>query len=67
MPESAGCDVRIEAPVSAKRLPGFEKRGDGWYETENFGSASKKIHLDIEAGVSSIRVIRVPGDEGVAL
>jgi hypothetical protein len=67
VPESAGCDVRIEAPVSAKRLPGFEKRGDGWYETENFASASKKIHLDIEAGVSSIRVIRVPGDEGVAL
>ena len=67
VPESVGCDIRIEAPVSAKRLPGFEKRGDGWYETDNFETATRKIHLDIDAGVSSIRVIRVAGGEGVEL
>jgi len=67
VPESVGCDVRIEAPMSAKRLPGFEKREDGWYETDNIATATRKIHLDIDAGVSSIRVIRVAGDEGVEL
>jgi hypothetical protein len=67
VPESVGCDVRIEAPMSAKRLPGFEKRGDGWYETDNFATASRKIHLDIDAGVSSIRVLRVADGEGVDL
>jgi hypothetical protein len=67
VPEWAGCDVRIDAALSWKRLPGFEARGDGWYETENFATAAKKIHLDISAGVSSIRVIRVAGDGGVDL
>jgi len=67
VPESVGCDVRIEAPVSSKRLPGFEKRGDGWYETDNLATAARKIHLDIDAGVSSIRVIRVADGEGLDL
>jgi len=53
--------------MSAKRLPGFEKRENGWYETDNIATATRKIHLDIDAGVSSIRVIRVAGDEGVEL
>lgn len=67
VPESAGCDIRIEAPMSSKRLPGFEKTGDGWYETDNLATAERKIHLNIEAGVSSIRVIRVAAEEGVDL
>lgn len=67
IPESVGCDLRIDAPMSAKRLQGFEKRGDGWYETENIASATKKIHLEVDAGVSSIRVIRVATEGGIEL
>jgi hypothetical protein len=67
VPESVGCNVNIDAPVSSKRLQGFEHRGGGWYETENFATAEKKVHLEISAGVSSIRVIRVPGDGGIDL
>jgi hypothetical protein len=62
VPESAGCRVRVEAPLSGKRLPGFEKVGKGEYETENFSSAEKKISLLLHAGVSSIRVTRVRVD-----
>ena len=58
VPESAGCEVRIEAPLSSKRLPGFTKVGSGEYQTENFGSAGKSISISIHAGVSSVRVTR---------
>jgi hypothetical protein len=50
-----------------KRLPGFEKRSSTWFETENLSTARRKIHLEIEAGVSSIRVYRVPEGEGLDL
>jgi hypothetical protein len=58
VPESAGCQVHVEAPISSKRLPGFVKMGDGEYRTENFSSAARKITIDIQAGASSIRVTR---------
>jgi hypothetical protein len=58
VPESAGCELRVEAPLSSKRFPGFEKLGDGEYRTENFSSAERKISVTIHAGVSSIRVTR---------
>jgi hypothetical protein len=67
VPESVGCDLRLETGLSVKRLPGFEKRTSTWYETENISAARRKIHLDIEAGVSSIRVFRVADGDGVEL
>jgi hypothetical protein len=58
VPESAGCEVRVEAPLSSKRLPGFTKVRDGIYQTDNFGTAEKSIRINVEAGVSSVRVTR---------
>ena len=58
VPESAGCEVRIEAPLSSKRLSGFTKVRSGEYQTENFGTAGKSISIRIHAGVSSVRVNR---------
>jgi hypothetical protein len=58
VPESVGCQARIQAPLTSKRFPGFEKKEKGVYETENFSSAKKKIYIEIDAGVSSIRVER---------
>jgi len=58
VPESVGCEVHVQAPISSKRLPGFERMGDGEYRTENFASAERKISIDIQAGASSIRVSR---------
>jgi hypothetical protein len=58
IPESAGCEIQVEAPMSSKRFPGFEKLGNGEYRTENFSSAERKISINIHAGVSSIRVTR---------
>lgn len=58
VPESAGCEVHLETALSSKNFPGFTKTADGTWRTENFGSAGSTITLDIEAGVSSIRVER---------
>ncbi len=58
VPESAGCEVRVEGALASKHFPGFEKVGSGEYRTENFASAERKISIAIHAGVSSIRVSR---------
>jgi hypothetical protein len=58
VPESVGCEIRVEAPLSSKRFPDFKKVGDGEYQTENYYSAEKKISIAVRAGVSSVRVSR---------
>jgi hypothetical protein len=58
VPESAGCEVHVESALSSKHFPGFTKAGEGVYRTENFGEAKSTISLNIEAGVSSIKVER---------
>lgn len=58
VPESSGCEVRLDAPLSSKRLPGFQSANKGVYRTENFDSSDRKIFVRVDAGVSSIRVSR---------
>lgn len=58
VPESTGCEVTIDAPISSKHLPGFQRFGEGVYRTDNFDSSDRKIFITIDAGVSSIRVTR---------
>jgi hypothetical protein len=58
VPESAGCDIEVDAGLSSKSFPGFEKMKSGTYRTENFENADHKIHISVDAGVSSIKVVR---------
>jgi hypothetical protein len=58
VPESLGCEVRIDAPVSSKHLSGFQAAGSGVYRTDNFDSSDHKIFMRVDAGVSSIGVTR---------
>jgi hypothetical protein len=58
VPESVGCEVRLETALSGKRLSGFEKISSNRYQTSNFDSAAKKVYVDVSAGVSQIRVER---------
>jgi hypothetical protein len=59
IPDASGCEIRAEAPLSSKDFRGFTKIHSGVYQTENFDSASKKIYIDVHAGVSSLSVKRV--------
>ena len=58
VPESAACEVELETALSSKHFPGFTKSGEGIYRTENFSTAKSTISVNIEAGVSSIKVER---------
>ena len=58
VPESAGCELRVDAPLSSTSFEGFTRVEKGRYETENFPAAERKITLRIAAGVSKIRVER---------
>ncbi len=58
VPENTGCDLEITAVMSGKHLPGFTKINNGHYQTENYDTAKNKIHLNVDAAVSSFRIIR---------
>jgi hypothetical protein len=58
VPESAGCELRVDAPLSSKHFRGFTKVADGEYRSENYSSAEKKISVSVHAGVSSVKVER---------
>lgn len=58
VPESAGCEVRLQTALSGKRMRGFEKISGNRYQTSNFDGAASKIYIDVEAGVSQITVER---------
>jgi hypothetical protein len=58
VPESVGCEVRLQTALSGKRIRGFEKVSSNRYQTTNFEDAAKKISIDVEAGVSQITVER---------
>lgn len=58
VPESVGCEVRIDGGLASKKLVDFEKIRDGMYQTANFAQQQKRIYIDADAGVSSLRVVR---------
>jgi hypothetical protein len=58
VPENAGCDLDITAVLSGKQLLGFKKVSNGHYQTENYKTAKNKIHLNVDAAVSSFRIER---------
>lgn len=58
VPTSSGCEIKDNAHVGSTDYDGFTKTdGDTW-QTDNFDSASKKIYIDVDTGVSSVTVIR---------
>ncbi len=58
VPENTGCDLEITAVMSGKHLSGFTKVNNGHYQTENYDTAKNKIQLNVDAAVSSFRIIR---------
>lgn len=58
VPQNSGCQIRDDAKLSSKSFPDFVETGDGTYRTSNFDNSKKKIFIDFEAGVSSIKIRR---------
>jgi hypothetical protein len=58
VPATAGCEVRVGGGLSSKNIKGFEKINPRTYRTGQFDEAAQKIFVDVDAGLSSIHVIR---------
>jgi hypothetical protein len=58
VPSETGCELNIEAPLSSKSVAGFMHLSKGHYQSENFDSAAEHCTINVDAGVSSIRVDR---------
>lgn len=58
IPESSGCELKINTVLSGRTITGFEKIDHGLYRTENFDQAENKIYMEVNAAVSSYTIKR---------
>ena len=58
IPESSGCEIRSESFLVSKNFSGFDKHKKGVYRTQNFDDNPKKIYINIDAAISSLKIRR---------
>ena len=58
IPESVGCEVRIDGMLNDKNLGDLQKVSDGLYRSPGFDQATRKIIIDYEAGLSEVNIRR---------
>ncbi len=57
LPKDVGCEIYYDNRLGKAHFDGFVKKGDAM-RTDNFDTASKKISINLDSGVSSISVHR---------
>jgi len=58
VPATSGCEVITNTFLSSRDLKGFTKVEDHQYQTSGFNKSMKKVYISLEAGITSIEVIR---------
>ena len=58
VPKGSGCQIISKTGLSSTDYNGFDKKEDGVYETANFATATHKIYLTFDGGLSSFDVTR---------
>lgn len=58
VPYNSGCRIKSDLVLSSKSLKDFNKQDSGNYITSNYDSSENKIDIEVDAGVSSFKVIR---------
>lgn len=58
VPQNAGVEIRTETVLTSRDFEGFKKVSKGHYRTDNFNTATNKIFIEVDAGVSSLEVTR---------
>lgn len=56
VPKTVGVKLDVQAGLSSKDLQDFTDLGDGQYESKDYSSATKKITISLDLGVSSLDV-----------
>lgn len=60
IPEDAGCEIKADVSFSSKNFQGFKNIESDLFRTDNFENAKKKIYINIDSGISSLKVTRYP-------
>jgi hypothetical protein len=58
IPRTVGCQIKIKSGMSSQDFDEFTKQADGTYTTDGFSSASKKIIINLNGGLSDFEVKR---------
>ena len=58
IPTNSGCRIRSKTGLSSKDFTGFTKVGNDTYETPNFKTATNKIFISFDGGLSNFEVKR---------
>jgi len=58
VPQSSGCKVLTNTVLTSKSLDGFDKLENGEYITDNFSTSDNTIVIEVDAAISSLKVIR---------
>lgn len=58
VPETSGCEIRLDGALSSKSFSGFDKIETGLYRTPNYSDSKHKILIDADTGLSNIVVKR---------
>ncbi|PKL81699.1 MAG: hypothetical protein CVV24_13965, partial [Ignavibacteriae bacterium HGW-Ignavibacteriae-3] len=58
IPVTSGCSINSDMALSTSNFPGFKQTSSGNFETENFESAVKKILINVDGGLASMRIKR---------
>ncbi|MEK9181393.1 MAG: toast rack family protein, partial [Patescibacteria group bacterium] len=56
VPKTAGVRLRLVSGLTSKDLPDFEQVGENQYQSKDYASAVKKIDMNLELGVSSLKI-----------
>ncbi len=57
IPYDSGCEINGEMLLISKDFEGFEKVDKRLYRSENFKNSVNKIFIDLEGGISSLKVL----------
>ncbi len=58
IPESVGCEIETDSFLTSRNFKGFDKVESGRYQTGNFEDSNKRIFINIDTAISSIKIIR---------
>ena len=58
VPQTLGCQINTHMGLSVKNFKGFTKVGDNLYQTAGFKSASRKVFVNLDGGLSAFEVER---------
>lgn len=58
IPKSSGCSIKTDSGLSSSEFEGFNSTGKDSYQTSNFNTASNKIIINMEGGLSKFHVDR---------